>query len=158
MKPTDRDCALVANLAAERARLGEADGMGFGRRAAANHAGLRRDELAMFLVEQANTLAATRRCRVFASRAIGAGVVAAKNGSASDGEAACPIASSGNRSALGECPSVPSDASLIANFSRKLASTRLASETVKVFLAGRFLWTHSAAASSDWRRLRSAIS
>ena len=56
MEPADRDRVFVADLAAERAGLGEANVMGFGWRPAANDAGLGGDELAMLLVAQANGL------------------------------------------------------------------------------------------------------
>ncbi len=49
-----------------------------------------------------------------------------------------------------------SNASTVATFSRKIASRRSASELVSVFLAGRFLWTQSAASSDDRSRSRSA--
>ena len=51
-----RDAILVADLAAERARLGEANVMRFARRPAADNAGLRGYELAVLLVAQANGL------------------------------------------------------------------------------------------------------
>ena len=54
MKPADWDCVFVADLAAERARLGEANVMRFGRSPTANNAGLRGDELAVLLIAQAN--------------------------------------------------------------------------------------------------------
>jgi hypothetical protein len=56
VQPADRDGVLVAHLAAERARLGEADMMRFGRRSAADDTGLGHDESAMLLVAQANGL------------------------------------------------------------------------------------------------------
>ena len=54
MKPADWDCVFVAHLSAERAGLSKANVMRFGRRAAANNAGLRGDELAVLLIAQAN--------------------------------------------------------------------------------------------------------
>ena len=56
MEPADRDRVFVADLAAERARLGKADVMGFRGRAAADDARLRGDELAVLFVAQANGL------------------------------------------------------------------------------------------------------
>jgi len=56
MQSTDRDRVLVADLAAKRARLGEADMVRFAWRATANDARLRRDELAVLLVSQADGL------------------------------------------------------------------------------------------------------
>ena len=53
MEPAERDGVFVADLPSERARLGEANVMGFGRRPAADDAGLRGDELAVLLVAQA---------------------------------------------------------------------------------------------------------
>jgi hypothetical protein len=54
--PADRDCVFVTDLAAERARLGEANMMRFRRHSTADHARLRSDELAALLVAQANGL------------------------------------------------------------------------------------------------------
>ena len=54
MEPADWDRVFVADLSAERARLGEANVMRLGRRAAADDAGLSGDELAVLLVAQAN--------------------------------------------------------------------------------------------------------
>ena len=56
MDPADGDCIFVADLAAERARLGKANVMRFGGRTAANDAGLRGDELAVLLVAQTDSL------------------------------------------------------------------------------------------------------
>ena len=56
MEPADGDRVFVADLAAERAGLGEANVMRFGWRPAADDAGLRGDELAVLLVAQANGL------------------------------------------------------------------------------------------------------
>ena len=60
MEPADGDRVFVADLAAERARLGEANVMRFGRRPAADDAGLSGDELAVLLVAQANGLSPQR--------------------------------------------------------------------------------------------------
>jgi hypothetical protein len=56
VQATDRDRVFVADLSANRTRLGEANVVRFGRRAAANDAGLGGDELAVFLVAQAKSL------------------------------------------------------------------------------------------------------
>jgi hypothetical protein len=56
MKSADGNRVFVADLAAERARLGEANVMGLGGCAAADDAGLRGDELAVLLVAQTNGL------------------------------------------------------------------------------------------------------
>jgi hypothetical protein len=52
MEPADWDCVFVADLSAECARLGKANVVGFGGHPAADDAGLRGDELAVFLVAQ----------------------------------------------------------------------------------------------------------
>ena len=49
MDPADRDRVLIADFAAERARLGEANMMRFGRHSTADDARLRGDELAVLL-------------------------------------------------------------------------------------------------------------
>jgi len=54
MEPADWDCVFIADFAAERARLGEANVMRFGWGSAADDAGLGGDELAVLLVAQAN--------------------------------------------------------------------------------------------------------
>ena len=54
--PAKRDGELVANFAAERPRLGKTQMVGIGRRPAADHAGLRRHELAVVLVAQPDGL------------------------------------------------------------------------------------------------------
>ena len=54
MEPADGNCVFVANLSAERARLGEANVMRFRGCPAADDTGLRGDELAVFFVTQAN--------------------------------------------------------------------------------------------------------
>ncbi len=56
MKAADGDRVFVADLAAERARLGEANVMGLARCPAADDAWLRGYELAVLLVAQANSL------------------------------------------------------------------------------------------------------
>ena len=56
MDTANRNGELVADLAAERPRLGKAQMMGVGGGAAAHHAGLRGHELAMVLVAQPNGL------------------------------------------------------------------------------------------------------
>jgi hypothetical protein len=56
MEAADRNCELVADLAAKRTRLRETKVVWLCRRAAADDAGLPRDELAMILVTQANRL------------------------------------------------------------------------------------------------------
>ena len=56
MKPTDRDGVFVADLAAERARLGKAKVMGFRGRPATDHAGLRGDKFAVLFVTQPDGL------------------------------------------------------------------------------------------------------
>ena len=66
VRPAYGDRELIAHLAAERAGLCEADVMRVGRRAAANDAGLLRDESAVIFVAQSNGLwsdAATARRR-----------------------------------------------------------------------------------------------
>jgi hypothetical protein len=50
------------------------------------------------------------------------------------------------------------DRAAFSEFDRKLASMVSASARVRVFLAGRFLWTQSAASSGDLRLLSSEIS
>ena len=54
MEPADGDGVFVADFSAERTRLGEANVMRLGGRPAADDAGLRGDELAVFFVAQAN--------------------------------------------------------------------------------------------------------
>jgi hypothetical protein len=54
MEATDRNSVLVADLSAERARLGEAEMMRLAWSPPADHAGLRCDELAMLLVAEAD--------------------------------------------------------------------------------------------------------
>ncbi len=54
MEPAHGDCVFVADLSAERPRLGEANVMRLGGRSAADNAGLRGDELAVLLVARAN--------------------------------------------------------------------------------------------------------
>ena len=56
MEATDWNNVLVADFSAERARLGEAEVMRLAWRPAADHAGLRCDELAMLLVAEAYRL------------------------------------------------------------------------------------------------------
>ena len=56
MEATDRDRVFVADLAPDRARLGEANVMRLARRPAADNAGLSGYELAVLLVAQANGL------------------------------------------------------------------------------------------------------
>ena len=56
MEPADGDRVFVADLSAERAGLGKANVMRFGRRPAADNAWLRGDELAVLLVAQTNGL------------------------------------------------------------------------------------------------------
>jgi len=57
MEPADGDGVFVADLPAERARLGKANVMGFGRRTAADDTGLRGDELAVVLIESDQDMA-----------------------------------------------------------------------------------------------------
>jgi hypothetical protein len=52
-EPADRDRIFIADLSAESARLREANVMRFGGLPAADDAGLRGDELAVFLLAQA---------------------------------------------------------------------------------------------------------
>ena len=54
MEPADWDRVFVADLAAKRARLREANVVRFGGGPAANDAGLEGDKLAVFLVAQTN--------------------------------------------------------------------------------------------------------
>ena len=56
----DRNGEFIADLAAERAKLGKAQMMGVGRRATAQQAGLAADELAVVLVAQADCLGRQR--------------------------------------------------------------------------------------------------
>ena len=56
MEPADGDRVFVADLAPQRTRLSEPKVMGFRRRPAADHAGLRSDVFAVLLVAQANSL------------------------------------------------------------------------------------------------------
>ena len=56
MEATDRDGVFVADLAAERARLGEPNVMRLARPSAADNAGLCGDELAVLLVPQPDSL------------------------------------------------------------------------------------------------------
>ena len=56
MDAAHRNGELVADLAAERPRLGKAQMVGIGRRAAAHQAGLRGHEFAVVLVAQPNGL------------------------------------------------------------------------------------------------------
>ena len=139
MDPADRDRVFVADLAAERAGLGEANVMRFGWRAAADDAGLCGDELAVLLVAQADGLR--------------------RNATAPD--VACPLPerasaahlrsgierlldcekcgrSVGRRqrsaSRAADCPP-----SIVSSLSRKLASTVSASAGIRVFFAGEVL-------------------
>ena len=71
MDAADWDGVFVADLAAERARLGKANVVRFGGRAAADDAGLRGDEFAVLLVAQTDGLrrkAASDDCRCGAGR------------------------------------------------------------------------------------------
>ena len=54
MQAAYRDGELVADLAAERPRLGKTQMVGISGRSAANHAGLRGHELSVVLVTQPN--------------------------------------------------------------------------------------------------------
>ena len=54
MEATEGNRVLVADLSAERPWLGEAEMMRLARRPAADHTGLRGDELAMLLVAEAD--------------------------------------------------------------------------------------------------------
>jgi hypothetical protein len=54
MEPADRDRIFIADLSAESTRLREANVMHFRGRPAADDAGLGGDELAVFLLAQAN--------------------------------------------------------------------------------------------------------
>jgi hypothetical protein len=56
VKPTDRDCIFVADLAAERARLSKTKVMRFRGCSPADHAGLRGDKFAVLLVTQPDGL------------------------------------------------------------------------------------------------------
>ena len=138
MEATDRNSVLVAHLSAECARLGEAEMMRLARRPAADHAGLRCDELAMLLVAESDRFgrhATTRSLCGVGSQC--RGVERTMNGSpfAADGFSAIAVSGSASTGEL----SLPEDSSTIADsFSRKLASTRSASCSVSVFLAGRF--------------------
>ena len=55
MQPANRDRVFVADFAAKRARLGKANMMRLGRRAAADDARLGGDELAVLLIAQADS-------------------------------------------------------------------------------------------------------
>src|SRR3984957_8874744 len=55
MKSTDRDRILVTDLAPNCTRLGEANMVRLARRAATNNARLSGDELAVFLIAQADS-------------------------------------------------------------------------------------------------------
>jgi hypothetical protein len=56
METTDRNCVLVADLSAERARLGESEVMRLAWRPATDDTGLRCDKLAMLFVAEADHL------------------------------------------------------------------------------------------------------
>ena len=56
MEPADGNRIFVADLSAERARLGEANVVRFGGSPPADDAGLGGDELAVLLIAQANGL------------------------------------------------------------------------------------------------------
>ena len=64
MGTAERDCELVANLAAERLGLGEADVMGVGRGGATENARLRCDVAEMVLVAEAAGFAEGERALV----------------------------------------------------------------------------------------------
>ena len=56
VKPADRNGIFVADLPAQRARLGKTKVMGFRRCSAADHAGLRGDEFAVLFITQPDGL------------------------------------------------------------------------------------------------------
>ena len=157
MDAADWDRILVADFSAERARLGETNVMCLGRRPAAGHTWLRRNELAVLLVTRQMVFAARRGPRVLPGpeRMI---VVAVP--SAGDATRGLPLRSQAfSAIAASSCPSAAADApSIVASLLRKPASTRSASAEIKVFLAARFLWTQSAASSADWSWPRSTSS
>ena len=143
MEAADWDRVFVADLAAERAGLSKANVVRFGGRAAADDAGLRRDEFAVLLVAQTDGLrleAASDDCRC-------------RSGRLEDRRGLC-FASACSLLGLPTASDIPAPtcpSSIAASRSRKLASTVSASAGVKVFFAGRFLWTQSAASSADLR-------
>src|SRR5579872_3088363 len=71
MQPADRHRVLVADLSAERARLGEAQMMSVGRATAANEAGQGGDKSQVLLVAQANDFARVERPRRVAELSAG---------------------------------------------------------------------------------------
>jgi hypothetical protein len=148
MESADGDGVFVADLAAERARLGEANVMRLTRRPAADNAGLRGHELAVLLIAQRIVFPVMRRRgapgpegRMMAAAAVSS--VGARKGF-STGEA-IPAAGADCGSASRE-----EAASIAASLSRKPDSTLSASAAISVFLAARLAWTQSAASSADW--------
>ena len=148
VEATNWDGVFVADLAAERARLGKANVMRLARRPAADDAGLGCYIFAVLLVAQANGL------RRNAAMALAVGPVVEDWGSRG------VVGKGGERlfnRRIGfffrrrlRFSGGPADMELIvASFSRKRASTRSASAAISVFLTARLLWTQSAASSDD---------
>ena len=155
MEAADGDGVFIADLAAESARLGEANVMRLARRAATDDAWLRGDVLAVLLVAQADGLG--RNATVVRAGGPGqknwvSGGVINRGGERffdrRIGFSASPDCDSSGRSADVEL--------IVASLSRKRASTRSASAAISLFFAARFLWTQSAASSADWNWPRSA--
>jgi hypothetical protein len=136
------DRVFVAHLLGERAWLGKANVMRFGRCPAGYNARLCGHELAVVLVALANGL---RRNASRPGRMTETAVESStdtRSGLPLGSEAFPAVAASGCR-----CEAVEA-ASNDPSFSRKPASTRSASAAINVFLAPRFLWTQSAASSA----------
>ncbi len=144
MNAAERHRELVADLAPERARLSKAQMMRVTGRPSANHAGLPRDELAVFLVAQADGFGSGRaadgvsRSRTAPGR--GAGSAVSASGSGGSG-----IASDRTLSPAGSLAGASLNAESLA---AKAASTTCASGTVSVFLVGRLRRAQCAASSA----------
>ena len=146
MEATNWDGVFVADLAAERARLGKANVMRLARRPAADDAGLGCYIFAVLLVAQANGLDRTRRRRVPAGPGwrIGSGGGVGRGGERFFNRRIGLFRQRRPRFFRG-----PTDEeSIVASFSRKPTSTLSASVTISVFLAERLLWTQCAASSA----------
>ena len=145
MQSTDRDRILVTDFAAERARLGEANMVRLAR--VCGHR-LRRVEWrrTCSVPYRAGGLFSLRRASGFWGKMIGAAT------EASISSPICSLAVAEPSSAIE--PAGSSTEACVdwidASLSLKALSTRSAAAAISVFLAGMFLWTQSAASSSDW--------
>jgi hypothetical protein len=150
VQPADRDRIFVADLAAKSTGLSKANVMGLGRRATAHDTRLGRHELTVRLVPQANGL---RSKAAADDRRHRGGRLETAEGLA----LLLQVFGTWVADSL-RYPRAWFSPSIVASRSRKLASTLSASTGTRVFFAGRFLWTHSAASSVDLRSLSSVTS